>query len=97
MAHTQKANLINNMTLESYHGTLRPKFQGTLNLHKVFSNIPFDFFIMLSSCSGIIGGNGQANYASACTFQDSFARYRTNRGKPTRSLDLGMIGGPKYD
>ena len=47
MAHTQKANLINDMTLESYHGTLRPKVQGTLNLHKVFSNIPLDFFIML--------------------------------------------------
>lgn len=84
------------MTLESYHETLRPKVHGTLNLHKVFSNTPLDFFIMLSSCSGIIGGNGQANYASACTFQDSFARYRTSRGKPTRSLDLGMIEGAGY-
>ena len=84
------------MTLKSYHETLRPKVQGTLNLDKVFSNIPLDFFIMLSSCSGIIGGNGQANYASACTFQDSFARYRTGRGKPTRSLDLGMIEGAGY-
>ena len=84
------------MTLQSYHETLRPKVQGTLNLHKVFSNTPLDFFIMLSSCSGIIGGNGQANYASACTFQDSFARYRTICGKPTRSLDLGMIEGAGY-
>ncbi len=84
------------MTLESYHETLRPKVQGTLNLDKVFSNTPLDFFIMLSSCSGIISGNGQANYASACTFQDCFARYRTNLGKPTRSLDLGMIEGAGY-
>ena len=84
------------MTLEFYHKTLCPKVQGTMNLHEAFSDSPLDFFIMLSSCSGIIGGNGQANYASACTFQDSFARYRTSSGKPTDSLDLGTIEGAGY-
>ena len=51
---------------------------------------------MLSSCAGIVDNNGQANYASACTFQDSFARWRTRLGLPTRSLDLGMIESAGY-
>ena len=89
-------SLIDKMTLAAYQTALRPKVQGTMNLHQILSACTLDFFIMLSSCSGIIGGNGQANYASACTFQDAFARYRTGLGMPTRSLDLGMIEGAGY-
>ena len=84
------------MTLEAYQAALRSKVQGSLNLHQLLSNATLDFFIMLSSCSGIIGGNGEASYASACTFQDAFARYRTDLGMPTRSLDLGMIEDAGY-
>ena len=84
------------MTFRAFRDVLRPKVEGTLNLHTVFSSKPLDFFIMLSSCAGIVGNNGQANYASACTFQDSFARWRTRLGLPTRSLDLGMIESAGY-
>ena len=84
------------MTFEDYQAALRPKVRGTVNIHEALSNTPLDFFLMLSSCVGIIGNNGQANYASACTFQDAFARHRTSLGMPTRSLDLGMISGAGY-
>lgn len=84
------------MTLESYEDALRPKVQGTLNLHQQLSPASLDFFILLSSCVGIIGNVGQANYASACTFQDAFARHCTRLKMPTRSLDLGMIEGAGY-
>lgn len=84
------------MTVEDYHAALRPKVQGTINIHEALFNRPLDFFIMLSSVVGIIGNNGQANYASACTFQDAFARYRTTLGMPTRSIDLGMIEDAGY-
>ncbi|KAL8735751.1 MAG: hypothetical protein Q9166_000614 [cf. Caloplaca sp. 2 TL-2023] len=89
-------NIINKMTFSDYHAALRPKVQGTLNLHAALSSTPLEFFLLLSSCVGIIGNNGQANYASACTFQDAFARHRTALGMPTRSLDLGMISGAGY-
>lgn len=84
------------MSFTAFRAALRPKVNGTLNLHTLLSSTPLDFFIMLSSCAGIIGNNGQANYASACTFQDAFARYRTRLGLPTRSLDLGMIESAGY-
>ena len=89
--------MINKMAFTAFRAALRPKVTGTLNLHQLFSSQPLDFFIMLSSCAGIIGNDGQANYASACTFQDAFARYRTQQlGLPTRSLDLGMIESAGY-
>ena len=88
--------MINKMAFTAFRAALRPKVTGTLNLHTLLSSTPLDFFIMLSSSSGIIGNDGQANYASACTFQDAFARYRTRLGLPTRSLDLGMIESAGY-
>lgn len=51
---------------------------------------------MRSSCAGIFGNHGQGNYASASTFQDAFARYRTGLGLPARSLDLGQIDSIGY-
>ncbi|KAL8919077.1 MAG: hypothetical protein Q9208_006961 [Pyrenodesmia sp. 3 TL-2023] len=89
-------NIIDKMTVEDYHAALRPKVQGTINIHEALIDHPLDFFIMLSSVVGIIGNNGQANYASACTFQDAFARHRTALGMPTRSIDLGMIEDAGY-
>lgn len=83
------------MSLTDYEDALRPKVRGTINLHQQLPS-SLDFFILLSSCAGIIGNDGQANYASACTFQDAFARYRTRLGMPSRSLDLGMIDGAGY-
>ena len=84
------------MTFSEYQQALRPKVAGTRNLHSLLSSATLDFFILLSSCAGIIGNRGQGNYASACTFQDAFARYRTGLGLPTRSLDLGMIESAGY-
>ena len=84
------------MTVSDYQDVLRPKVRGTLNLHEQLAPASLDFFLLLSSCAGIIGNNGQANYASACTFQDAFARHCTRNGMPTRSLDLGMIDGAGY-
>ena len=84
------------MTLSEYQQATRPKVAGTRNLHNLLSSASLDFFILLSSCAGLIGNRGQGNYASACTFQDAFARYRTSLGLPTRSLDLGMIESAGY-
>ena len=83
------------MSLSEYQQATRPKVDGTRNLHSLLSSASLDFF-NLSSCVGLIGNRGQGNYASACTFQDVFARYRTSLGLPTRSLDLGMIESAGY-
>ncbi|KAL8844220.1 MAG: hypothetical protein Q9176_001395 [Flavoplaca citrina] len=88
-------NIIDKLSHADYRAALRPKVHGTLNIASHLSH-PLDFFIHLSSLVGIIGNNGQANYASACTFQDAFAQSRTLRGMPTRSIDLGMIADAGY-
>lgn len=50
-----------------------------------------DFFILLSSISGIIGNGGQANYAAGNAYQDALARYRVALGEKAAALDLGAL------
>jgi len=84
------------MTFENWQAALGPKVQGTQNLHHELLNQPLDFFIMLSSLIGISGHSSQANYAAGSTFQDAFARYRTAKGLPAISVDLGYVKSVGY-
>lgn len=81
------------MTLNDYHTAIRPKVQGTWNLHRAseLHKSPLSFFTMLSSTSGIVGNKGQSNYAAANTFLDAFAGYRHGLGLPANTVDLGLI------
>ncbi|KAI0157191.1 hypothetical protein GGR52DRAFT_582973 [Hypoxylon sp. FL1284] len=69
---------------------LRTKVQTSWNLHQLLRE-PLDFFILLSSVSGLFGGISQSNYAAGCTFQDALARYRSLQGEKAISLDLGWM------
>ncbi|EAW12416.1 type I polyketide synthase [Aspergillus clavatus NRRL 1] len=80
-----------NMSLEDYARAVRPKVQGTWNLHQVLSDVDLVYFIMLSSLSGITGNVSQANYSAGNTFQDAIARHRSARGLPAVAIDLGMV------
>jgi hypothetical protein len=63
------------MTVQEFHETIGCKVKGTWNLHMASLSQPtrLDFFTLLSSVSGVIGQRGQANYAAANVFLDSFA------------------------
>ncbi|KAF2670067.1 hypothetical protein BT63DRAFT_228744 [Microthyrium microscopicum] len=84
------------MTKDQFHEVVVPKVQGTQNLVKYLPPCTLDFFIILSSVVGIIGGPTQGNYVAASTFQDSYARYLTSMGQPVTSLDLGWMKGAGY-
>ncbi|KAJ5412660.1 uncharacterized protein N7487_007019 [Penicillium crustosum] len=86
---------IENMRLEEYRDVMGPKYYGTWNLHR---HLPtnLDFFLMLSSISGVIGNATQAAYAAGSTFMDAFAAYRRSLGLPAVSLDLGTITDVGY-
>lgn len=73
----------------------KPKVKGTWNLHEVFSgaDVDLDFFILFSSLSSAWGQPGQASYASANTFLNSFAQYRRNLNLPCSVIDIGGIEG----
>ena len=74
---------------------LRSKVDGLLNLQCVFEKhpalAPLDFFVVLSSASGVVGVPGQANYAAAGVFQDAFVHFRQTKGQPASVLDLGIV------
>lgn len=80
------------MTYEGWNMPLGPKVTGTWNLHLALRNSPLDFFTVFSSVSGLCGNSGQANYAAASTFLDSFVQYRRHQGLPASVLDLGVFG-----
>ncbi|KAJ5503703.1 Acyl transferase/acyl hydrolase/lysophospholipase [Penicillium fimorum] len=81
---------IENMRVDEYRDVMGPKYYGTWNLHRHLP-LDLDFFLMLSSISGVIGNATQAAYAAGCTFMDAFAAYRRSLGLPAVSLDLGTI------
>lgn len=84
------------MGFEDFKATLVPKVDGTRNLIDGFSNSNLDFFVSLSSCAGIVGNRGQANYASGGTFQDAIASCKFPHIKSMVTLDLGMVYGAGY-
>lgn len=87
--------MFSNMSFGSWISSLKPKIVGSWNLHQQLPRA-LDFFIMFSSVSGIIGSQGQSNYATGNTFQDGLAQYRLSRGEKAISLDLGILPSDGY-
>ncbi|KAF2729917.1 ketoacyl-synt-domain-containing protein [Polyplosphaeria fusca] len=89
-------SILEQMSLSDYTTGLRPKVQGTWNLHKAFSSAPVDFFVILSSIAGVIGIASQCNYGAGGAFQDALAAYRTSHGMPCVSIDIGAVKNVGY-
>ena len=84
--------LWNTMSSKSWHASIRPKGQGSWNLHNALRDgardEQLDFFIMTS---GTVGTATLSNYCSGNAFLNSFARYRNSLGLPAISVGFGMI------
>src|SRR4051794_22245083 len=78
------------MSFAQWNSALKPKVDGSWNLHKLLPEA-LDFFVLLSSVSGICGQQGQANYAAANTYLDALAHYRVGRGQKAISINLGAM------
>jgi NAD(P)-dependent dehydrogenase (short-subunit alcohol dehydrogenase family)/aryl carrier-like protein len=87
-----------NMKLEQWIKATGPKVKGAWYLHEATmeAGIDLDFFVFLSSMSGITGQPGQANYAGANTFLDAFALWRNSNGLPASSIDIGAVADMGY-
>ncbi|KAL8969035.1 MAG: hypothetical protein Q9183_002186, partial [Haloplaca sp. 2 TL-2023] len=87
-----------NMTLEQWNRVSDPKVKGAWYLHEAIlgAGITLDFFVFLSSMSGLNGQPGQSNYAGANTFLDAFAQYRNNMGLVASSIDIGAVADMGY-
>ena len=93
LIHHGQDVLFEDATLSDWNSVVQPKFSGAWNLHNALLTQPhpLDFFIMLSSVSGVIGNRGQAAYAAANSFLDDFAHYRRSLNLPGTSIDLGVV------
>ncbi|KAL8848907.1 MAG: hypothetical protein Q9221_006065 [Calogaya cf. arnoldii] len=87
-----------NLTLEQWNKVSDPKVKGAWYLHEAIleAGIDLDFFVFLSSMSGLNGQPGQSNYAGANTFLDAFAQYRNNLGLVASSIDIGAVADMGY-
>lgn len=59
-----------------FEAVLAPKVPGCIWLDEATRDEDLDFFMLCSSLSGVLGNAGQADYAYANHFLDSFSRYR---------------------
>ncbi|KAL8643416.1 MAG: hypothetical protein Q9226_008394, partial [Calogaya cf. arnoldii] len=86
------------MTFSQWQASIRPKVQGTWNLHKALENQSekLDFFFLFSSICAAFGQFGQANYASANTFLNAFVQYRHSLGLPASIIDMGPVQHEGY-
>ncbi|KAK2051610.1 beta-ketoacyl synthase domain-containing protein [Colletotrichum caudatum] len=92
MAMVLRDGVFEQMEHDGWTAAVRPKVDGTRNLHEHFGPAhPLDFFIMCSSISGVIGNRGQANYAAANAFQDALAHHRRSLGLRGCAVDLGIM------
>ncbi|KAI4250707.1 MAG: hypothetical protein LQ352_005293 [Teloschistes flavicans] len=81
--------LFTNMTYREWIESIRPKVQGTWNLHQNLKHV--DFFVSLSSFAATFGNRGQANYAAGGAYQDALAYHRRSQGLRAVTLDVGLM------
>ncbi|ETS73046.1 hypothetical protein PFICI_15221 [Pestalotiopsis fici W106-1] len=84
------------MTPDQWAIPLGPKYHGSKNFDELLNSPDLDFFIMLSSVTGVLGSHGQSNYTAGSTYQDALACNRVARGLPGVSIDLGAVLGAGY-
>lgn len=81
------------MTIDKMQDVLRPKVDGSVYLHELFSENNLDFFIFFSSMVAVIGNIGQSNYSAANAFMASLAAQRRKRGLAGSVINIGAILG----
>ncbi len=72
-----------------FRAVMRPKLEGSWNLHAASRELDLDFFVCFSSIASLLGSPRQANYAAANAFQDSLSHYRQTLGLPSLTINWG--------
>lgn len=91
-----KDTLLVNKTAESSTEVLNPKIIGTKNLELAIKDLPIDFIVYSSSIAGVMGNQGQADYASANAWLDHYAKY-LNELQKERNIRRLSINWPLWE
>ncbi len=81
--------LMQNMSWEQFRKVMRPKVEGSWNLHEETKDLALDIFVCFSSIASMLGSSGQGNYAAGNGFMDGLASYRRGMGLPGLSINWG--------
>lgn len=86
------------MTFGEWETVVKPRVDGTWNLHKATSELQLalDFFVVFGSGGGITGYFGQANYSASNTYLDALVEHRHFLGLPASIIDIGVLGDVGY-
>lgn len=86
------------MSNESRHSSVKPKVQGSWNIHNSIKgkDSTLEFFLMTSSVAGSVGTATESNYTAANSFMDNFTKYRRKQNLPATSIGLGAISEVGY-
>lgn len=86
-----------NMKVDDWNESVKPKVQGTLNMNEFFcSPETTDFFVMLSSVASIVGSASQSNYAAGNAFLEAFAHAQTQASQGITkytAVNVGAVEG----
>ena len=82
--------LFENMEFDDWHNAVHCKSTGSWNLHTTLPR-GLDFFVLVSSISGLAGIRGQSNYDAGNCYEDALARVRVSMGEKAITLDLGAL------
>ena len=85
--------VLGNQSWERFAQVLGPKMLGAWHLHQCAGSADLELFALFSSAAGVLGNEGQANYAAANAFLDQLARHRRALGLAGHSIAWGAWSG----
>ncbi|MDT0343458.1 type I polyketide synthase [Streptomyces litchfieldiae] len=86
--------VIDTLTPDRMHHTLRVKARGADHLHELTRDKNLSAFVLFSSGSGIFGYPGLSNYVPGNAYLDALAERLRREGRPATSVAWGTWAGP---